>query len=187
MDRREIAALICRTLALLMFSQAAFLGVVSVLLMCLTLLTMPFRRWCDCDELYANLILCIPFFATLVVGLIYWKKSNVIASRMVSDDPEPVISYRITVQDVMVVAFSTAGVLILVDCIRDFVPMAYLAFRYENTAAEFWYNTRTWSVLIQSGLALWLMLGSTGIVRAVRWLRTAGVTPTESQMEREST
>jgi hypothetical protein len=114
-------------------------------------------------------------FATLIVGNVYWKKSMLIASRMVSADPAPVTNLSITVQDVMMVAFSTAGAFILVDGVRDFVAIVFRAHQFDFTMSEFWYHSHTWAALVQLGLALWLILGSRGIVRATHWLRTAGV------------
>jgi hypothetical protein len=175
MNRRDIAALICKSLALLMFAQAAFLSITAILLIIFMFVAAPFRRWFDWSQFYAYLILSVPVFATLIVGLIYWKRSNSIASRMVSADPAPVTKLSITVQDVMIVAFSIAGVFILVDGMRDLVAMVYLAHRYNFTASEFWYDSQTWTALVQLSLAIWLVLGSRGIVSAIYWLRTAGI------------
>lgn len=174
MTRREIAALVCQAIALLVFAYAAFFGVGAILAFVFAFLSMPFRGWTDWNELYAAMILSVPFVATLIVAIVYWKTSDSIASKMVSDDPTPVTTFSIDVQDIMMVAFSTAGVFILVDGVRDFVAIVYLAHDADFTAREFWYNHNTWSALIELGLALWLVLGSRGIVRLIHWLRTAG-------------
>ncbi len=47
MTRREIAALICKALALLMFAQAAFLSVTGVLAIVFMFIAAPFRSWLD--------------------------------------------------------------------------------------------------------------------------------------------
>lgn len=174
MTRRELAALVCKTLALVMFAQAAFLSITGILLFALTLTAAPFRGWLDWDQLQAYLILSVPMLAALAVGLVYWKRSDAIASRMVSASIAPVTELPISVEDVMVVAFSTAGVFILVDGIRDAVAVIIVASRYDFTRSELWYNVETAAAWVQVGFALWLVLGSRGIVRAIRWLRTAG-------------
>jgi len=186
MNRREIAALICKTLALLMFAQAAFLSITGVVLVIFMFITAPFRGWLDWHEFYVSLILSIPMFATLIVGVVYWKKSKSIASWMVSADPAPVTNLSITVEDVMMVAFSTAGLFVLVDGVRDFVAIVFLAHEYDFTASEFWYNAQTWTALVQFGLALWLMLGSRGLVRAIHWLRTVGIPDPEDEPDYEN-
>lgn len=176
MNRREIAALICKTLALLMFAQAAFLSITGVVLIIFMFLTAPFHGWIDWNKFHELLILSIPLVAVLVVGIIYWRESKSIATRMVSADPAPVTNLSITVQDVMMVAFSTAGLFILVDGVRDFIAIVFLAHSFNSTTSEFWYNGQTWAALVQLGLGLWLVLGSHGIVGAICWLRTAGMT-----------
>ncbi|NQT37770.1 MAG: hypothetical protein HQ581_09790 [Planctomycetes bacterium] len=175
MNRREVAELVCKTLALVMFALAAIFSIAGVVLILFAFIVAPLRGWFDGDNLYVSLILSIPMFATLIVGLVYWKGSKSIASRMVSADPAPVTIQSVTVQDAMMVTFSTVGVFVLIDGVRDLAAFVFVANTNDFTTSEFWYASQTWSTLLYLALALWLMLGSRGIVRAIHWLRTAGV------------
>lgn len=186
MNRREIAALACKTLALLLFAQAAFISISSIVLILFAILAAPFRGWLNWDEISTLLILSIPVLATLIVGLLYWKHSRAIASRMVSGSPEPVTALSITVQDITIVAFNTAGVFILVEGVREFVATVFRMHQFNSTVADLWSHPQTWTALVQLAFGLWLVLGSQGIVRAVRWLRTAGVSKPEDEPNRES-
>lgn len=188
MSRRELATIICKTLALLMFAQAAFLSVSGIILIMFELCTAPFRSWNDWYVVYTALILSIPTAAILIVGLIYWKNAFAIAGRMVSPDPTPVTSHPISVPEVMMVAFSTAGVFVFVEGVREIVGMMYLVHRFdlfELIENGFWSDPRTWSALAELILGLWLILGSRGIVRAIRWLRTAGVYELQEEPEEQ--
>lgn len=188
MSRRELATIISKSLALLMFAQAAFLSVSGIILIVFEICTAPFRGLNDWYVVYTALILSIPTAAILIVGLIYWKNAFAIAGRMVSPDPTPVTSHPISVAEVMMVAFSTAGVFIFVKAVRDVVGMMYLVHRYdlfELNENGFWADPRTWSALAELALGLWLILGSRGIVRAIRWLRTPGVYELQDESEEQ--
>jgi hypothetical protein len=127
----------------------------------------------DWHELQTRLILSIPLLASLVVALVYWKKAPAIAARMVQRDPTPVTNLSIDVRDIMMVAFSTAGVFLLVEGVRELTAIAYVAHQSDLRPEEFWNNTAVCSPLIE--IALWLILGSRGIVNLLHRLRTAGV------------
>jgi len=84
-----------------------------------------------------------------------------------------VSSVRIDVSDIMMIAFSTAGVFVLIDGIRELTRVLVIAHRYAYSEVDLWYNADSWAALVQLTLGLWLLIGTRGIVRFVRWLRTA--------------
>jgi len=183
MNRQEIAALICKSLALLLFAVAACIAVSVVSIFIAFLMSEPWNRS------FSNfLVVLLPglfVFSILIVGIVYWKKSNAIAARMVSADPTPVTTQSINVRDLMVLAFSTVGLVFLVEGILEFLGVVFLSREFAFTPSEFWYNSTTLTALVQMALAFWLVLGSRGIVRLVYWLRTAGVSDSENEPEGE--
>ena len=103
----------------------------------------PIQGWFDWHELFLSLIFSIPMLATLIVGAIYWKKAQAIGAHMVSYDPAPVASLSITIRDIMVVAFSTAGVFILIDGVRELISIVLLAHQFDFAVADFWGHAST--------------------------------------------
>lgn len=183
MNRREIAALICKTLALILFAVAAVLTVTVVLLLVFMLLAAPYGHSPDTGELFIFFVAAVPVLATVGVAIIYWTKSETIASLMVTADPSPVTIQPFNVQDAMIVAFSTAGIFFFLDGVRDVVRIVYVLRESSIAASEFWYHFQTWSAIIQLTFALWLILGSRGIVAAIHWCRTAGVPHERNESE----
>ncbi|MCL4207470.1 MAG: hypothetical protein KJ000_33725 [Pirellulaceae bacterium] len=110
MSRQEIAALICKTLALILFAVAAVLSVTAAFLLAFMLLAAPYGHPPNAQELFVFLVSAVPVLAIVGAGAIYWKKSKSIASLMVSADPGAVTLQPFTVQDATIVAFSTLSI-----------------------------------------------------------------------------
>jgi hypothetical protein len=183
MNRQEVAALICKSLALLLFAVAACFAVTVLSISITLLMSEPWNR-----SISSFLVVLLPglfVFSILIVGIVYWKKSNAIAARMVSADPTPVTLQSINVQDLTVLAFSIVGIVFLVEGILEFLRVVFLSREFAFTPSEFWYNSATLTALVQLALAFWLVLGSRGIVRLIYWLRTAGVPNSENEPEGE--
>ena len=181
MNRREIASLICKSLALLLFSQVALVAVAELLLIIFSISAEPIRGYIDWSGIIGLLIFSIPGVAMGIVGLFYWKKADWIATRMIDDDPSWVRDRPVKLPDVMLVAFSTAGVFLLSRGIRDFAGVVgrYFWHSYNPLWVDVWKAPDTWSSVAQIAFAAWLMVGSRGLVRFILWLRTAGVLPGE--------
>lgn len=172
LNRREIAALVCKTLALILFALVAVSSLTAVLPLALMFLSAPYE-WSH--EFLLLLCVAVPLFAMFVVGVIYWKKSNLIAKFMLSADPSPVTIQSFTVQDAMIVVLSTVGLCCFLEGIVRFVGIVYFAQNFTLTASEFWNHPQIWSATVQLASGLWLMFGSRGIVGVIHWCRTAGV------------
>jgi len=173
-NRRELAALICRTIALVLFALATVLSLGAVFALNAMVFTgllgyAPFE-----SDLSLFLFAGIPVLAIAAVGLFYWKKAEWIASRMVSDDTRPIGFQPFTLRDAMIVAFSTAGLFFFFGGVRDLVGFILLIQDYSITPEEAVQSAPFWSAIVQLAMSLSLILGSNGIVGAIRWCRTAG-------------
>lgn len=188
MNRRELAVLICKSLSLLIFAYSAILAVVGLLTILSMLLMSPLREWTDWTEIYIGLVVLVPSLAPAIVATVYWKKSDMIASLMTSDNSDPVATVPITVQDVMLVTFSTVGIFILCSGVKEFVSMMFIIHEFGGLDDRIWESPRVWNAIVELGFGLWLLLGSHGIVQVIRWLRTAGnyQTDEDSQTNHEA-
>lgn len=185
----EVARLICKSLALLLFAQAAYLGGASVLTLFLT----PLLRSYSESHLTATLVLLFPVIATVAAGIVFWAKSDSIARSMLLNSRVAVMPddsaetgttdnspLPVSLEGIMLVAFITAGVFLFVAGAREMLALSLTATKYVSAVDEFWYDPAVWQALLQLALSLWLILGSQGIVRLVFWLRTTGTPAGES-------
>lgn len=184
MNRRELAALICKTLALILFAVAAVFSVTAVPLLFFMLITAPYGLP-DSQGLFVFFAAAVPVLAIVCVGILYWKKSEWIASHMVAADSRRVAIQPFTLHDAMIVAFSTAGLVFFFDGVRNVIAIIYIAREFSTAASEFWYDSQTWSAITQLALALWLILGSRGIVAVIHRMRTAGIPQDDDEPEDE--
>lgn len=177
MTRREIAVLACKFLALWMFAQGVLYGTSTVVLAIATvggLFTDRDAQW----RLLAMLAYTgVPALCVLVAGIVLWKMSGRLAGRMVSDDPTPVTREDISAESVMSIAFAAVGVFVLVPVLRGLAGSLVGLVRGDHTLSDWadasWHRN-LWSSIVGLAFALWLILGSRGIVKVIRRYRTAG-------------
>ncbi len=170
MTRREFAALICRTLAVILFALAAAFSVGAVLMLFLVVVIGAFDGSSNSGELMLALFAAVPAMALLVTGTALWKRSDWIAARMVPADPTGIVIPPFTVQDATVVAFSTVGLVFFLGGVREAIGLFFIIGNYSVTAADVLTSSHTWSAIVQLWLSIWLMLGSRGIVATIhRW------------------
>ncbi len=175
MSRREIAAMVSRSVALVILAQVAYVGAALLGAVVYVLAAPSYRTAFTWDNLFLVLLLCALIAAGGIVAIVYWKKAPAIAARMVPENPEPVTgSSSFNLRDVMVVAFSTAGLFVFLDGIRELVDVLYRAHLYNYSVYEFYSTAALWSSGGQLAVALWLILGARGICGAIYWMRTAG-------------
>jgi hypothetical protein len=124
-----------------------------------------------------------PVLAMVSVGVLYWKKSNWIASRMMPADPTPVTIQPFTVKDAMVVAFSTVGLVFFLEAVREAVGIVWIAHESSIAASEVLYHSGTWTAIVELALSLWLILGSRGIVAVIQRSRTAGTPQDDNRVD----
>ncbi|TVS16656.1 MAG: hypothetical protein EA424_13890 [Planctomycetaceae bacterium] len=181
MSRHEIAALICKTLALILFAVAAVLSITAASLLGFVLLASPFSHLPHGQDLIVFLVAAIPVLTMVGVGAIYWLKSKSLASLMVSADPRPVAFQIFTVQDAMTVTFSAVGLVFFLAGVRDVVRAVFILRLYSAGHSDSGYGFLMSLAVIQLTLAAWLILGSRGIVGAIHWCQTAGVSQPENE------
>jgi hypothetical protein len=186
MNRREIAALACRILALWLFTQAAT-SLVTTIVEVVTL----FNIWDDITRganqsgisaPFGVLLGMSPTLVMIAIGVLLWKKADSVASRMVSDDPAPVTSAQATREDLLGVAYSAMGMFILASSLPELgrtIAQLLAADGVGLQNQQLWQNGawqgRFWGELTQIAIGLWLLLGSRGIVRALRKLQRPDV------------
>lgn len=186
MNRHEIATLVCKTIALLMFALAAFGCINALVLVAVLACTAPIHGRFQWHEFSVTLVLAVPSIAALLVGFVFWKYSSAMAKGMVAADPTPVTSLSLNIQDAMAVAFSTTGVFMIVNGVREVIQIAAILYQYEVTVADFWLSTDTWTALVQLGVGFWLLVGSRGIANLLYRIRTAGDYSLESPATNEA-
>lgn len=174
MTRRELAALLCKSVSLLLFAQSAFFSIAGLAMIAVLFVGGLFTRTLYWEEFSLPLIASVPMLAAAAVAAVFWWNADAIAARMVSDEPAPVGTLPFNVRDLTIVAFSVAGVFVLVDGIRDAVPLAVALRMFGPGDTKLWEHPTFWTSVFQLALAGWLMLGSRGIVVAIQRLRTAG-------------
>jgi hypothetical protein len=186
MNRREIAALACKILALWLLTQAATLLVTTVvaIVTLASVLIAGQGRWNEAglSALLGVLFGAGPTLVTAGIGVWLWKKANSMASRMVSDDPAPVASAQATREDLLGVAYSAMGMFILASSLPELgktIAQLLVARGLGLQSYQMWQNPtwqfRFWGGLSQIAIGLWLLLGSRGIVRALRKLQRPDV------------
>lgn len=179
MSRHELAVLACKILALWVVVQIAYL-----LENFLYMIFFLFKWSISSNEADRNFAMANVTFGVLVIGLaiiaaILWYQAPRLAKSMVSQDPAPVTSGKLTMSDIMLVAFATLGIFILVNGLKESVRLLLTGIWGTEPFRAQWNNglwqAGFWAAVIQAALGAWLVFGSKGIVRFVIWLRTAGV------------
>lgn len=184
MNRREIAAVVSRSVALVILAQVAYSGATLLGITVYSLAAASDKGSFNWSSLSSAILPCVLITAGSLVAMVYWKKAPAIAARMTPENLEPVTaSPSFGLRDVMVVAFSTAGLFVFLDGIRELVGVLYLAQLYDCSLYELFRVAALWSSGAQLALALWLILGSRGICGAIHWIRTAGVPDFDQQPE----
>jgi len=180
MSRHEVAALICKTLALILFAVAS---VVSVTVADFLFLLLLRASSAQAEDAYVIIVAAVPVLAMVGIGVIYWKKSEWIASQLVPDDPRAITMPLFTVQDALIVAFSTTGLYFFLQGLREAVRVIFILQTYATDDSILAYEI--WPPIIQLALAAWLVLGSRGIVGAIHWCRSAGTQQTVNDEDAE--
>ncbi len=174
MNRREIATIACRAIALILLAQVGYFLLTAIWLLGGHALTSSGHGGSfDSYGVVAVTIFGLPLLGGAVLAVVYWVKSPAIAARMVPGDPTPVTRISFDVRDATIVAYSMAGLFILLDGLREFVSVMYMARQYGDTSYEMWTLPQAWRSLAQVTLALGLIFGSRGIVSLIDRVRTA--------------
>lgn len=174
MSRRELAAFACRVLALLMVAQGFYGVATSLFLMLGAAMLSPYHGYLREIDLWKGCLVVSPTIALFLVAAFFWKRADDIASRMVSGSSETVTLGRLPLRDVMTILFSFAGVFLFVDGFRGLVGIFSLLFLSQSRIDDVLEVSDFWAYVGQITLALWLVLGSRGILGVVERLRFGG-------------
>jgi hypothetical protein len=187
MTRQEIAALICRTIALLCLLAAGacvlFFG------------SMVGQSMLRGEPIYRSgdpflLVGGTAVVSQIGVGIILWIFADDIGARMVSPNPDVVTKASFSSTDGVAVALALVGGFQLIQGCRDVVAYIFLASRMENPVQALFAYGPFWGSLAQIAISLLLILGWQGVMRFIGWLRTAGTPLADagpiSPMDRET-
>ncbi len=176
MTKREIASLACKILAVYallqipQYLQSVYFFVVSLFTEVLSFGDAHFQ-W----TLSATFI---PTLLYLVVGILLWRRSDALASRMVSDDRPPEGQSTISGRAVSAIAFSIVGLVVIVHAIPRIARiLSYLAFRPTMEFESRWTANviaELTALGVQVILGAVLFMSSRGLSRLVMKIRTAG-------------
>jgi hypothetical protein len=121
------------------------------------------------------LLFLIPSLAQLVVAAFLWTRAPWIAQQMATGQSRNGPLLRVRGADLMTVAFSVIGVITSLMGLYGFV-LSYVRFRIAEMNVDFWLSSDVlWGSLLQIGLGIWLTLGSRGLMRVIRRLRSGDV------------
>jgi hypothetical protein len=163
MSRTEIASLACRLLALAMFAMAA---AVAIPFLAGTLSTSP--------SLWTMLLFTAGFAVLGVAGIwllfavYYWQRADVLARRMVDNDPEPVSALNFTSDDVLAAGCRIVGIVTLIQALRIAADLAAVAALSQSEVYGSAVFVHLPSQLLKAGteaaIGGWLLFGARGIV-----------------------
>jgi hypothetical protein len=187
MSRTEIAAVAVRLLALAMFAMAAVTGLRAAVQYFVdrsrTTITDQFveTNW----QVYSALGWDALGLGALVGGGVwlllatyYWQRAEKFAERMVDDAPEAVTRIDFTADDVFAAGCRLIGVVLLVRALRAGVwIVSEFVFPYRESFGELFdgpHGRTALQVVLEAGLAIWLLFGTRGIIGIVTWARNAG-------------
>ncbi len=128
----------------------------------------------------------VPTVLYLVAGILLWRRSNALASRMVSDDQPPEGQPTISGQAVSAIAFSVVGLVVLVHAIPRIASiLSYLISHKTMPEFEGRWTANVIAELTALGvqviLGAVLLMTSRGLSRLVMKIRTAGQNNSEQE------
>ena len=177
LTRQEIGQFACKCFALWLLVQGATTGVYGLLgAICAAFL--PHRNSILEAIGVAMIMLVLVPGAQLIVGVLLWRGSGAIGRLMIRNDPTPLQHFRLDVRQLMILACMATGVFVFADEVRALFSLAaWLAnLPLDLRPAQIWSNAHWtqnfWPAIFGLALAVWLILGSRGIVRFVERLRS---------------
>lgn len=178
MTKREIASLACKILAVY-----ALLQIPQYLQGLYFFLSRFFIEELRDDNIHTFLwnlsATFVPVLLYLVAGILLWRRSNALASRMVSDEQTEGDQCRLPGREFMAIAFSVVGLVVLIHAIPRIAHiLSYLAFQPLPDFESRW----TASIIaeltalgVQVILGAVLFMGGRALSQLVMRIRTAGL------------
>jgi hypothetical protein len=169
MSRTEIAALACRLLALAMF---AFGAAIAVPFLADMLRASP-GMWSTILFAGGPALFGVAGIWTLF-AVYYWQRADVLAGRMVDEDPQPVTAINFTADDVLAVGCRGIGVVLVFHALRSAVDWAMLAGGSGNAAVMLDLPLPMLRAAFDAAIGLGLLFGTKHIVDWLRSVRRLG-------------
>ncbi len=175
MTRLEIAGLACKILALWLFAQAAYL--LSAFAVSLTVLVGAIlsRQGVQWQDLLSFSVTGIMPLAMAVVGVFIWLRAEMLASRIVSDDPTPITSSNATYESMLAIAVTAVGVFTLAGLMRDATKYVVVVSRGELPFEKLWQRPDFLGLVVGFVFAIFLIFGARRVARLALRTKSAEV------------
>jgi len=116
--------------------------------------------------------------------MVLWWNAEAISRWMAPEDSAPVTGPELSAEALMPVASMGVGLFAVTRAVPTFFRFATSVALTETTLGDFW-NDDSWRVSLASDALLmawgvWLVFGNRGLVRIVKWARTAGKEPLQT-------
>jgi hypothetical protein len=170
MNRREVAALACKVIALCMFMLALWAGS-GLLLLPISGVLALFGG--EAHRFYTAVFIGVPTLSYLAGGLVLWFGADRIAARMTSDDPAPVTREDVTAESVLGIALVVVGLLVGIRALRGLAMSILVVSGYggvREAPGPRW-HAGLWSSVLGVVIGLVLIFGRRGLVKLFRWAR----------------
>jgi len=177
MTRREIAALCCRVLALIVVAWAlTYFAHLLVLLNTAIASSTPtgYPENAFWGVKISGSLGCALLLFAMALG---WQ-AETISRWMASDDPAHVTGPELSADALMTVACTGVGLYAVTRTLPTFFRLVAILASSQSTLGEIWADN-AWKISFGAdGLLLawgvWLVLGGRGLARIVKWARSAG-------------
>ena len=117
------------------------------------------------------IVAILPAILFFIFGLILWFVAPHLANSIFK--PEPAKKGRVPVENFHSVAFSVAGLFLFATSIPEIVSYIVYDIKMANATGSHSFSHVIIIALIKMVLGIWLILGSRGIVNAIRAMRRA--------------
>lgn len=172
MTRLEIATAACRALALGMFAFAVATGAGFVGKV-LSAFSLGFFE----GVLGQSLGEILAAAAWTICGYYLWVRAAALACSMVDESDEPVTRGDLNESRILSTVCAVLGLIVVVRAGRFFVYLL-CEWAVSDQSWTAWWRSFGWKAELYGGLVelafgLWLLFGSSGLVKLVRWARSA--------------
>jgi len=179
MTRREIAALCCRVVALIVLAWGIMYLVIAIQAIIAALAGTNSGRYGSEAGLFSGEVKYYGTFgcALLLYSMALTWKAPLFSAWMASDDSTPVTRPELSAEALMPVACAGVGLYAITRALPTFTRAVVLMLSTDTTLDGI-LGDDDWKVsLLADGLlaawGLWLMLGNRGLVRLLMWARSA--------------
>jgi len=186
MTRRELAAMACKIMALYV-ALSALTWIVQFAISAIPaiwemiVLGFTYSRASPVITMSAYLV------SAVVGAAVLWCGSDYFARRMANDDHTPVTSEAWDPETCLSIAMAAIGLSVAIDSLNRLVYFMPEINRIAALSGDLNADPRWWieifATVMTLSIGVWLMFGSRGLARFVRWARSAR--PGEPRLERE--